>query len=123
MARSSAARPAQAVIGKVYDLRPKRCWSPFGRLPSLRPQRDTRAWRKSMLAAEGRVVMVSGASRGIGRAVTDRLTASGFTVSAGLRRPEQLPERERLMTHRYDAEEVGSAEAWVAATVARFGHI
>jgi NAD(P)-dependent dehydrogenase (short-subunit alcohol dehydrogenase family) len=76
-----------------------------------------------MLAAEGRVVMVSGASRGIGRAVTDRLLASGFTVSAGLRRPDQLPERKRLMTHRYEAEETGSAEAWVAATVARFGQI
>jgi len=56
-----------------------------------------------MLAAEGRVVMVSGASRGIGRAVVDRLLASGFAVSAGLRNPEKLASAERLMTHRYDA--------------------
>ena len=76
-----------------------------------------------MLAAEGRVVMVSGASRGIGRAVVDRLVASGFTVSAGLRKPEQLTSGSRLMTHRYHAEEAGSAEAWVAATVERFGHV
>lgn len=80
-----------------------------------------------MLAAEGRVVMVSGASRGIGRAVVDRLLASGFTVSAGLRRPEQLRVQlgstAKLMTHRYNAEKPGSAEAWVAATVERFGRI
>jgi NAD(P)-dependent dehydrogenase (short-subunit alcohol dehydrogenase family) len=76
-----------------------------------------------MLAAEGRVVMVSGASRGIGRAVVDRLLSSGFTVSAGMRQLGKLAGDERLMTHRYDAEEVGSAEAWVAATVERFGHV
>lgn len=76
-----------------------------------------------MLAAQGRVVMVSGASRGIGRAVVDRLLASGFTVSAGLRKPGTLAGAERLMTHRYDAGEVGSAEAWVAATVERFGRV
>jgi NAD(P)-dependent dehydrogenase (short-subunit alcohol dehydrogenase family) len=76
-----------------------------------------------MLAAEGRVVMVSGASRGIGRAVVDRLLSSGFTVSAGMRTPEKLASCERLMAHRYDAEEAGSVEAWVAATVERFGHV
>jgi NAD(P)-dependent dehydrogenase (short-subunit alcohol dehydrogenase family) len=76
-----------------------------------------------MLAAEGRVVMVSGASRGIGRAIVDRLLGSGFTVSAGLRQPDKLAGTDRLMTHRYDAEEAGLAEAWVAATAARFGRI
>src|SRR5260370_37840926 len=76
-----------------------------------------------MLAVDGRVVMVSGASRGIGRAVVDRLLASGFTVSAGMRRPEKVPSNGRFMTHRYAAEESGSAEAWVAATVERFGHV
>lgn len=76
-----------------------------------------------MLNADGRVVMVSGASRGIGRAVVDRLLASGFTISAGMRDPRKLSQGERLMTHRYDAEEVGSAEAWVDATLARFGQV
>ena len=76
-----------------------------------------------MLAAEGRVVMVSGASRGIGRAVVDRLLASGFAVSAGLRNPEKFAGAERLMTHPYDAETIGSADAWVAATVERFGSV
>lgn len=76
-----------------------------------------------MLAVDGRVVMVSGASRGIGRAVVDRLIASGFTVSAGMRRPDKTANGKHLLVNRYDAEEVGSAEAWVAATVERFGHV
>ncbi|WP_246230344.1 SDR family NAD(P)-dependent oxidoreductase [Bradyrhizobium cytisi] len=65
--------------------------------------------------------MVTGASRGIGRAVADRLLSSGFRVSAGLRDPSRLAESERLMTHRYDAEE--SPLAWVNATVARWGGV
>jgi NAD(P)-dependent dehydrogenase (short-subunit alcohol dehydrogenase family) len=36
-----------------------------------------------MLQPAGRVILVSGASRGIGRAVADRLVGSGFTVAAG----------------------------------------
>jgi NAD(P)-dependent dehydrogenase (short-subunit alcohol dehydrogenase family) len=76
-----------------------------------------------MLDPSGRVVMVSGASRGIGRAVLRHLRGSGFWVSAGVRDPSRLPKAEDLLTHRYDAEEEGSAEAWVAATMARFGRI
>lgn len=65
--------------------------------------------------------MVSGASRGIGRAVVERLVEAGFHVSAGVRAARGLQPGERLMVHPYDAEDAGSAEAWVAATVARFG--
>ena len=76
-----------------------------------------------MLAIEGRVAMVSGATRGIGRAVVEQLLAEGWRVSAGIRTPRGLAETERLLTHRYDAEQPGSAEAWVAATQDRFGAI
>ena len=76
-----------------------------------------------MLEVGDRVVMVSGASRGIGRAVAERLTATGFRVSAGVRDARGLAATERLMLQRYDAESVDSAEAWVAATVERFGAV
>ena len=74
-----------------------------------------------MLEGADRVVMVSGAARGIGRATVERLLASGFRVSAGVREARGLVASERLMVQRYDAESVASAEAWVGATVARWG--
>ncbi len=76
-----------------------------------------------MLAAEGRIAMVSGAGRGIGRAIVEQLLADGWRVCAGIRTARGLTDSERLLTHRYDAEQPGSAEAWVAATQARFGAI
>jgi NAD(P)-dependent dehydrogenase (short-subunit alcohol dehydrogenase family) len=76
-----------------------------------------------MLKPEGRVIMVSGASRGIGRATVELLSTSGFTVSADLRNPTSVPEGAGLSVHGYEAEEAGSAEAWVAATVSRWGRI
>ena len=74
-----------------------------------------------MLDPNDRVVMVSGAARGIGRAVTERLLAAGFRVSAGVRDSRGLADTDRLMLHRYDAEDPHAAPAWVAATLARFG--
>jgi NAD(P)-dependent dehydrogenase (short-subunit alcohol dehydrogenase family) len=65
--------------------------------------------------------MLSGASRGIGRAVLTRLLCAGFSVSAGVRDPSRVPEAERLLVHRYDAHATTTAAAWVAATVERFG--
>jgi len=76
-----------------------------------------------MLQAEGRVVMVSGASRGIGRAIVDRLFASGFRVSGGMRDPSRLSECDRILSSPYEAEQVGAAEAWVERTIERFGRI
>ena len=76
-----------------------------------------------MLEVDNRIVMVSGASRGIGRAVVERLLSSGFRVSAGLRDPGRFAESERLMTHRYDAEDAKSPLAWANATVARWGGV
>ncbi|MFC3060883.1 SDR family NAD(P)-dependent oxidoreductase [Paenirhodobacter populi] len=76
-----------------------------------------------MLDPQGRVVMVSGAARGLGLSITQALLASGFTVSAGVRNPDRLAPAERLTVSRYDAEEDGAAEAWAAATVAEHGRI
>jgi NAD(P)-dependent dehydrogenase (short-subunit alcohol dehydrogenase family) len=67
--------------------------------------------------------MVSGASRGIGRAVVEHLLDAGFSVSAGARTPRSLAEGERLMSHAYEAESAASPDEWVAATLARFGRL
>ncbi len=76
-----------------------------------------------MLEAKGRVVLVTGASRGIGAAAVQRLLAAGFVVSAGARRPDAVPPRAGLEVHRYDAEDAESARDWVAAVAARHGRI
>jgi NAD(P)-dependent dehydrogenase (short-subunit alcohol dehydrogenase family) len=73
-----------------------------------------------MLDPTDRVVMVSGAARGIGRAVVERLLADGFRVSAGVRSSTLQPS-DRLLVHRYDAASLDSAAAWRDATIARFG--
>jgi NADP-dependent 3-hydroxy acid dehydrogenase YdfG len=80
-----------------------------------------------MLTLEDRTIMVSGANRGIGAAIARRLGAGGANVSLGARRPGSLADvvadldTDRVLTHAYDATEAGSDEAWLAATVERFG--
>jgi len=76
-----------------------------------------------MMDPAGRVVMLSGAARGIGRALMERLLAAGYAVSAGLRDPGRLAAHDALSVHAYDAGLVGSAEEWVAGTMSRHGRI
>jgi NAD(P)-dependent dehydrogenase (short-subunit alcohol dehydrogenase family) len=82
----------------------------------------------SSLAPGGRVVMISGASRGIGRAIAERLHAAGYTLSLGVRQPASAAramelDPARTLYHRFDAMEEATAAEWVAATLARFGRI
>ncbi|MDE0240436.1 MAG: SDR family NAD(P)-dependent oxidoreductase [bacterium] len=82
-----------------------------------------------MLAPEGRVIMVSGANRGIGRAIAERLHDAGYSLSLGVRVPDSLTDMtdgwspDRLLRHRYDAEDKDTHRSWVDATASRFGRI
>ncbi|WP_062202612.1 SDR family NAD(P)-dependent oxidoreductase [Aureimonas sp. AU12] len=74
--------------------------------------------------APRRVALISGASRGIGLAIAERLAAEGWHLSLGMREPA-LPtfaDPERTHLQRYDAAAGGEVE-WVAAALERFGRI
>lgn len=80
-----------------------------------------------LLSPAGRVIMISGASRGIGLAMARRLAAEGYCLSLGVRNPGRLAvdgfAPEATLVHGFDAADPQTAADWVAATVARFGRI
>jgi NAD(P)-dependent dehydrogenase (short-subunit alcohol dehydrogenase family) len=81
------------------------------------------------LEPAGRVVMISGASRGIGAAIARRLHDDGFTLSLGVRDPKRSAaafgdhDGARVMFARFDALEPPTAAGWIEATLARFGRL
>ncbi len=76
-----------------------------------------------------RVVMLSGANRGIGSKIAARLAADGYRLSLGARRTDALAESapdvgpDRMMLNHHEATDLDSARGWVDATVERFGRI
>ncbi len=73
----------------------------------------------------GRVIMLSGANRGIGAAIAKRLRQDGYLLSLGARAPENMAEQagENCLCHAFDALDSESPKAWANATFARFGRI
>lgn len=79
-----------------------------------------------LLLPEGRVVALSGASRGLGAAIAQRLHAEGYTLALGLRDPVATRRRlgeDRISYHRYDARDPATAESWIDAAVERHGRL
>ena len=77
-----------------------------------------------------RTLLISGASRGIGRAVAERALADGHRLSLGLRDLEMLKQTsldpvlagsDKVMLYPYAAEAPEAARAWVEATINHFG--
>ena len=82
-----------------------------------------------MMDINDRVVLLSGATRGIGRTTAARLYADGYRLSLGVRDADRVAADLRADTDRvqvvpYDAKQpAAGAKAWVAAAVERFGRI
>ena len=76
---------------------------------------------------EVRTLLISGASRGIGRAIAERLLADGHRLSLGVRNPAGLRDTSldhpSVLLHPYNAEDPASAETWVEQSVRHFGAI
>jgi NAD(P)-dependent dehydrogenase (short-subunit alcohol dehydrogenase family) len=82
-----------------------------------------------MIDPHGRVILISGANRGIGFAIAEALYAKGYTVSLGVRDPQALQiaiehwNELRLHTAHYEAGDWRTHAAWVESVVERFGRI
>jgi NAD(P)-dependent dehydrogenase (short-subunit alcohol dehydrogenase family) len=80
-----------------------------------------------ILEVGNRVAMVSGASRGIGEAITRRLLDDGYRVSAGVRDVAATRDRfagiadDQLLIEHFDATEPASAATWLDHTLKQFG--
>lgn len=82
-----------------------------------------------MLDPRGRVILISGATRGIGLALAHNLHAKGYSLSLGARDLAALArvtapmEADRVHTAPYDARDWTSHARWVEAAMERFGRI
>ena len=80
------------------------------------------------LGLTGKTAIVTGASRGIGRFVVERLLAEGMQVAFCARNPDGVAEAAsalggRVVGTAVDVEDPAAVTAWVDASAARFGSI
>ncbi len=79
----------------------------------------------NQLDLHGRIAVVTGGARGIGRAITERMLASGAAVAVWDRDPEALAAiaQPGVSTHTVDQTDEAAVRAAAAETIARHGHI
>ncbi len=77
------------------------------------------------LDPRGRVIMLSGANRGIGAAIAARLRQDGYRLSLGVRSPVAMADGpdDDCLWHGFDALDPESPKAWADATFEKFGRI
>lgn len=79
-----------------------------------------------MLNPNDRVVMVSGANRGIGKAIADLLSTKGYRLSLGVRDITQIETNSfpnEVIIHNYEARDPESSQHWVQHTSEHYGAI
>ena len=79
-----------------------------------------------MLKPDGRAIMISGASRGIGYATAKELEAQGYRISLGVRNPGAIDQSSfgsDLHVVKWDATEPKTSKEWAAQTLEKFGQI
>lgn len=91
-----------------------------------------------MISGDGRVAMVSGPARGLGRALAERLRADGYALSLGGRNSDAIDAMVKdwqaaddatggdgpaVSVHHFDATDGDSARSWIDATVETHGGI
>ena len=78
-----------------------------------------------------RTILISGASRGIGRSIALKALEDGHRLSLGIRDPNDLKGskldpnisgKDRILLTHYEANEHHHAKEWVSATINHFGH-
>lgn len=77
------------------------------------------------MSMQKRVAMISGASRGIGASIAEKLLSEGWAVSLGVRTPEAstFGDNPDALVCRFDALDPESESLWVEQTLARFGRL
>ena len=82
-----------------------------------------------MLDPKARVIMISGANRGIGLAIARCIHSKGYTLSLGVRDPAKLDgvfadaHATTLSIHHYDAEVPETGTRWIQDTVSQNGRL
>lgn len=79
-----------------------------------------------MLSPNGRVIMISGANRGIGFATAKALAAAGYRLSLGARDPAAIDTSAidgDVITHHWDATDASTSTAWTNATLEHYAQI